>query len=153
MGVNSVTDPYSDANFYTYYFDAAQGASIFTVKASAILPTTFMRIAGYNQMNVASTGQATRKLVDLSLALDISGSISSAWTEVSKAASDFVDSFDEYNDRIALTVYSDGGKVLDAMQTTNRGYNKSKIDTDIANHGSMLMNYTAMAEGVIPGLR
>jgi hypothetical protein len=67
---------------------------------------------------------------------------------VSAAAQNFVNSFDDVHDRIALTVYSDGGKVLDAMQTTNRGYNKSKIDTDIANHGSMLMNYTAMAEGL-----
>ena len=43
-----------------------------TVTASAVLPTTFMSLGGFNSMTVGSSGQATRRMVDLSLVLDVS---------------------------------------------------------------------------------
>jgi Flp pilus assembly protein TadG len=149
LGVSSLTDPYTDPNFYQYVYDSSKGANIFTITASAVIPTTFMRVAGWNQMNVSSIGQATRKLVDLSLILDISGSISSSWGDVSSAASDFVDSFDETNDRISLIFYSDGGDVRDPIRTTTRGFDKPTIKSHITSQTAK--GSTAMAEGLFHG--
>jgi Flp pilus assembly protein TadG len=146
MGVTSVTDPTTDPNFYNYVYDAAKGANIYTIRASAVLPTTFMRIAGVSVMNVASAGQATRKLVDLALALDVSGSIAPDWSQVSAAAADFVDSFDEVNDRMALIVYSNGGKVLDQINSPSRGFSKTTIKNHITGYSPA--GSTAMAEAV-----
>ena len=45
--------------------------------ASAVLPTTFMKLANFNQVTVIGMGEATRRMVDLSLVLDVSSSIGS----------------------------------------------------------------------------
>ena len=55
--------------------NTATGVNTVTVTASVTLPTTFMRLANLNQVVVSSTGEATRRMVDLSLVLDVSSSI------------------------------------------------------------------------------
>ena len=53
-----------------------------TSRASAVLPTTFMRLANFNEVTVSATGEAQRRMVDLSLVLDVSGSIGAQWGAV-----------------------------------------------------------------------
>src|SRR4029077_462947 len=72
LGTSSVTDPTTDPGFFSLTTDAATGVNTVTVTANAILPTTFMKLGNYNQMVVASSGEATRRMVDLSLVLDVS---------------------------------------------------------------------------------
>ena len=48
-------------------------------RATATLPTTFMRLARLNTVTIASSGEAQRRMVDLSLVLDVSSSIGSRW--------------------------------------------------------------------------
>ncbi len=78
LGTSSSTDPTADPNFFASTVNAATGVNIVTVNATAVLPTTFMSVANINSVTVSSTGEATRRMVDLSLVLDVSSSIGRA---------------------------------------------------------------------------
>jgi Flp pilus assembly protein TadG len=148
LGTSSVTDPTSDPGFFSSAVNAASGVNVVTVAATAVLPTTFMRLGNFNEVTVASMGEATRRMVDLSLVLDVSSSIGPQWTAVRDAARTFVNSFDQNNDRLALLTYSDGAKVVDAMPSS-RGFNKAGMITDVP---SVLPGgSTAMVEGLYRG--
>src|SRR6185295_12803873 len=67
-----VTDPTTDVNFFSLKTDAATGINTVTVNAKAVVPTTFMRLGKIQNVTVSSTGEATRRMVDLSLVLDVS---------------------------------------------------------------------------------
>jgi Mg-chelatase subunit ChlD len=62
----------------TYTYDAVNDKLVVT--ASAEVPTTFMRVLGYDSMVVATSTEVTRKSVymDVVLAIDISGSMASS---------------------------------------------------------------------------
>src|SRR5262249_42598686 len=107
--------------------DAASGRNIVDVSASASLPTTFMRLGNCTTMNVNASAEATRRMVDLSLVLDVSGSIGSKWPTVRDAARSFINSFDAAHDRLSLTIFSNGAGVLDQMNTSSRGFNKTQV--------------------------
>ena len=57
MGVSSVTDPTSAANFFNLTTNSATGVNIVTVQASAILPTTFMQLANFQQVTVGAASE------------------------------------------------------------------------------------------------
>jgi len=114
MGTTSSTNP-GDPGFFNSQVIAASGVNIVTVTATAVLPTTFMKVGGFDTVTVSSTGEATRRMVDLSLVLDVSGSIGPAWSAVRDASRTFINSFDAAHDRLALLTFSDGAKVLDQM--------------------------------------
>src|SRR5436190_506923 len=82
LGTSSATDPTSDPGFFSSQSIPASGVNIVTVKASAVLPVTFMKLANFSDVNVSSTGEATRRMVDLSLVLDVSSSIGGKWGAV-----------------------------------------------------------------------
>ena len=147
MGTTSSTNP-GDAGFFTSVVNEASGVNIVTVTAQAVLPTTFMTLGGFDTVTVASSGEATRRMVDLSLVLDVSGSIGPAWGAVRDASRTFINSFDAAHDRLALVTFSDGAKVLDQMPSA-RGFNKIGVMADVPNvlpNGS-----TNMVEGIYRG--
>jgi len=80
---------YFDANFPTGYLDATvagptiaidQAAETITLTASATIPTTFMRLFGYNDLTVDASAEVTRaqEALDVVLAIDMSGSMGSS---------------------------------------------------------------------------
>src|SRR5688572_1233846 len=85
MGTTSSTNP-GDPGFYASVVDEANGVNIVTVTATAILPTTFMKLGNFDTVTVSSEGEATRRMVDLALVLDVSGSIGPAWPAVRDAS-------------------------------------------------------------------
>jgi hypothetical protein len=87
-------------------------------------------------------------MVDLSLVLDVSGSIGSKWPAVRDASRTFVNAFDEKNDRMALTTYGTGVQVLKQMPAS-RGFDKPGFKAAIPN--SLPGGSTAMAEGLFRG--
>ena len=147
FGTTSVT-PTSDASFFTSTVVPSSGVNIVTVTATAVLPTTFMRLGGFNEVNVSSTGEAQRRLVDLSLVLDVSGSIGAQWGAVRDAARTFVNSFDQTQDRLSLIFFGDNAKVVDAMPS-GRGFNKTGMMADIPN--GLPGGSTQMVEGLYRG--
>ena len=148
LGTSFVTDPATAADFFSLQTIPSTGVNVVTVKASAKLPATFMQIANVRDVTVSSSGEATRRMVDLSLVLDVSSSIGSRWGAVRDAARTFVNAFDKNNDRLALVTYGNGAKVLDAMPS-GRGFDKAKVVSDIPN--SLPGGSTAMVEGLYRG--
>ena len=116
--------------------------------ATAVVPTTFMRPGRFQHVTVHSTGEAQRRMVDLSLVLDVSGSIGSRWPAVSAAAAEFIDAFDDTGDRLALITYGNGAQVVQQMPST-RGFNKSAMIASIPS--SLPGGWTPMAEGLYRG--
>ncbi len=148
MGTSSATDPTSDPNFFASSVNAATGVNVVTVTASAVMPTALMKLANLNQVTVSATGQATRRMVDLSLVLDVSSSIGSQWGAVRDAARMFIDSFDAAHDRVSLLTFSNGATVLDQMPSA-RGFDKTKIESDVPNN--LPGGSTLMVEGLYRG--
>src|SRR5262249_13566387 len=74
---------------YSLSTDSQKGENIVTVSASAALPTTFMRLANFNAVTVNASAEARRRMVDLSIVLDVSSSIGSSWVAVRDATRAF----------------------------------------------------------------
>jgi Flp pilus assembly protein TadG len=148
LGTATSPDPTTAANFFASSVNAATGVNTVTVNATAVLPTTFMNVANFNSVTVASSGEATRRMVDLSLVLDVSSSIGAQWSAVRDAARTFINSFDAAHDRISLLTFSDGAKVLDPMPAV-RGFDKTTVMNDVPS--TLPGGSTAMVEGLYRG--
>jgi Flp pilus assembly protein TadG len=144
----AAADPTAAGNFYAIRTDVTAGINIVTITATTALPTTFMRLAKLDTVTISSSGEAQRRLVDLSLVLDVSSSIGSKWGAVRDASRAFINSFDRNGDRVALITYSDGARVLDPMPSS-RGFNKTKLMADVPS--SLPGGSTAMVEGLYRG--
>jgi hypothetical protein len=84
----------------------------------------------------------------LSLILDVSSSIGSQWTTVRDATQNFINSFDQNNDRMSLLTFSNGASVLDAMPST-RGFSKSTLVGHVPS--TLPGGSTDMVEGLYRG--
>ncbi len=122
------------------------GSHIITVTSTALVPTTFMRLAGRDNLQVAALGQATRRLVDMAFVIDRSASLSGAFQQVQAAAMEFVGKFDEGADRIALITFSSSTTVATENLSSARGFSRAAIDADIA--GMAPSGATATAEAL-----
>jgi Flp pilus assembly protein TadG len=148
LGVSSVTNPTTETGFFDMTTDDETGVNVVTVRATAVVPTTFMRLANLNEVTVTSMGEARRRMVDLSLVLDVSGSLGSRWPAVRDAAREFINAFDQNADRMALITYGNGARVVIPMQSS-RGFNKSGMIAAVPN--SLPGGWTPMAEGLYRG--
>jgi Flp pilus assembly protein TadG len=148
LGTSSVTDPTADPAFFDLKTVSSTGLNVITVTASAKLPTTFMRLASVNDLTVTSSSEATRRMVDLSLVMDVSSSIGWRWPAVRDAARTFVNAFDARSDRISFITFGNGAHVVDAMPS-GRGFDKARVTADIPN--ALPGGSTAMVEGFYRG--
>ena len=147
LGTLASPDPTAAADFFSSTVDPT-GKNIVDVKAAVVLPTTFMRLANFNTVTIRSEAEATRRLVDLSLVLDVSSSIGAKWPAVREAARAFIDNFDARNDRVALITFSNGARVLDRMPST-RGFDKDRLMSDVPQ--ALPGGSTLMVEGLYRG--
>jgi Flp pilus assembly protein TadG len=141
------SDPTASPDFFKIE-TTESGLNIVTISASATLPTTFMRVANVDFVTVRSSGEATRRMVDLSLVLDVSSSIGFRWPAVRDAARSFINAFDPVSDRIALVTYSNGAKVLSQMPA-GRGFDKNALMAKVPN--TLPGGSTNMVEGLYRG--
>jgi len=148
FGTAEDADPTADPGFFELETIAATGVNVVTVTASAKLPTTFMRLANFTDLTVTSSGEATRRMVDLSLVLDVSSSIGWRWPAVRDASRTFINAFDAANDRISLVTYGNGARVIDAMPAAH-GFNKVGVMADVPN--ALPGGSTNMVEGLYRG--
>ena len=84
MGTTSVTDADTDPAFFKLETIEASGVNVVTITASAEMPTSFMRLGPRDYVTVSSSGEAQRRMVDLSLVLDTSSSIGGKWGAVQR---------------------------------------------------------------------
>ena len=141
-------DPTAAANFFTLTTDEANAVNVVTVTATTNMPTTFMSLGNITDVPVKATAEATRRMVDLCLVLDTSGSLGFRWPAVRDAARAFVNAFDENNDRFCLVRYSSGAPVLQQM-TAGREFDKTAAMNAIPQ--ALPGGFTAMAEGLHHG--
>jgi hypothetical protein len=99
-------------------------------------------------VTVEAMGEARRRMVDLSLILDVSSSIGGRWAAVRDAARTFVRAFDAASDRVSLTTYGNGSRVLMQMPA-NRGFDKNATAAAIPQN--LPGGSTAMVEGLYRG--
>jgi Mg-chelatase subunit ChlD len=142
------TDPTTALNFYNLATDAGNGINTITVTATVTMQTTLMRLVNIPTVTVTSSAQATRRMVDLSLVIDVSSSIGSQWPAVRDAARTFVGDFDANNDRMDLILFSNGADVLVPMNSA-RGFNKTNVQNAIPNN--LPGGSTLMVEGLYRG--
>jgi Flp pilus assembly protein TadG len=148
LGTSEVTDPTDNPDFYNLHTDTTTGVNTITVTASATLPTTFMRLANFDDVTVSSSGEATRRMVDLSLVLDVSSSIGSKWGAVRDAARVFIGGFDGASDRLSLTTFGNGATVVRQMPSS-RGFDKNDLINAVPQ--SLPGGSTNMVEGLYRG--
>ena len=147
MGTSSSTSP-GEAGFYQMETVPASGVNVVTITATAVVPTTFMQLANFQNLTVHASGQATRRMVDLSLVMDVSSSIGWRWQYVRDSARTFVNSFDAASDRVSLVFFGNGARVVDAMPA-GRGFDKARVMADIPN--TLPGGSTAMVQGLYRG--
>ena len=94
------------------------GAQKLTLTGTAMVPTFFARVIGYNTVDVGATATAFRRDLNLILVLDYSGSLRSELPDVQDAAKFFVDGFDESRDQVGLVSFSTAAR-LDYPPQTN----------------------------------
>jgi Flp pilus assembly protein TadG len=148
MGTVPTEDPTTAGDFFALRTITASGVNIVTVTATVTMPTSFMKLANQNEVIVSATGEATRRMVDLSLVLDVSSSIASKWPAVRDAARTFIDSFDPIGDRLSLITYGNGAHVIDQMRAS-RGFAKATLINDVPQN--LPGGSTAMVEGLYRG--
>jgi Flp pilus assembly protein TadG len=98
----------------------ANGNTIVTISATAPVPTSFIRIFGYNTLNVSASATALRNPLVMSLILDRSGSMNNngGAAALPTAVSDFINFFDNATDNVADISFS-GADSVDVKMTTN----------------------------------
>jgi Flp pilus assembly protein TadG len=142
LGTTSTTVTFSQSVI------AGTGVNVVNVEGNAKLPTTFMKLAKFTELDVNAMGEAQRRMVDLSLVLDVSSSIGGAWPAVRDASRTFVNAFDATNDRMALVTYGNGGNVIVPMNA-GRGFDKPGMKAAIPQN--LPGGSTAMVQGLYRG--
>jgi Flp pilus assembly protein TadG len=107
--------------------------TVIDVSATATLPVNFMQVLNFSLLNVAASATAVRQNVDLAFVVDITGSLSGVANSVRDRAQAFLDHLDSSSDRVALISYQRGAQVNDAIRTVTRGFNRSTMQSHIAN--------------------
>lgn len=128
-----------------------------SVSATAQLPTTFIRVLGPTQVNVAALGEVIRRDLDVVLVMDTSGSLaspSSVFPTLKGAAiNNFVARFvsGAGGDRVGLVTFASGA-VLDVPidKTSTRGFDRTTIVNAI--NALSAEGATASAEGLRKGV-
>ena len=146
LGVASVQNPPQ-----IVFSDASDESSVITVSSRAVMPTTFMRVAGFATLGITAQSQATRRLVDLSFVVDHSNSLSSDFDQVKAAAEQFVSYFDPAKDRVALVMFATSTVVMDPINTGGRGFDKSSLLNHLSGSSTDGGASTSTAEGMYAG--
>jgi Flp pilus assembly protein TadG len=106
--------------------------------------TMFARLAGIDSLAMRAEAEAIRYPLDMTLILDLSGSLqqNNVFDDMQRAATAFVDNFDENVDQIGLVSYSTWA----AEDVKAQKYTKSAIKTEI--NGFSAISDTNIDEGL-----
>ena len=149
LGTTTSTDPTANPGFFATQTISASGVNIVTVKATAVLPTTFMKLAKlryddgvqHRRSDAENGGPvAGPRRVELHRLRK--------WPAVRDAARAFINGFDANGDRLSLITFGNGASVIDAMPSS-RGFDKPKVTADVANN--LPGGSTNMVEGLYRG--
>ncbi|MBI1353405.1 MAG: VWA domain-containing protein [Acidobacteria bacterium] len=105
------------------------------LSGEAIAPTFFMRILGFNSLEVSASATASRRDVNMMLVLDRSASLhpdlANAWGDVQEAAIFFVEQFDDARDKLGVVTFGTGAHVDRALSTNFKSSVTSAINSQV----------------------
>lgn len=104
---NGVADALPDVSASIRFGINERGENTVTMAAARTIRTTFMRILGHQQIDVAASATAAVPPIDLVLVLDQSGSLlfNHVWDDLQDAARGFVGYFDDTLDQMGLVSF------------------------------------------------
>ncbi len=163
----SAANKYFDANYPADFFDttlvarpnvnftySTAGDITIDVTATANMPTSLVKLIGVNDLNIPSSAQTIRRVVDLSLVVDNTTSLklgTDVTQDVIDRSKDFIGNFHEGLDRIALVKYAFGAEVPVGFNA-NRGFSKANVNSEIDafefGGGGLPSQYTNASEGM-----
>jgi Flp pilus assembly protein TadG len=116
---------------------ANKGTVTIDLSAQASVPLTLMQIQGFKVLNVASSGQAIRRDLDLSFVIDVTSSMSDTKTQaaVRSGSTAFLNNFNTSTDRVSLMHFATGTVVdVPFKSDQTRGFDRTTMTTRITNY-------------------
>jgi Flp pilus assembly protein TadG len=100
------------------------------VKGATQAPALFSRVLGRDKIDVVSEAEATRYPLDVSLVLDLSGSLerAGAFDDLQAASKNFLEYFDDSIDQFGIVTYSTWAEQKMSMRKGFKATGKSLID-------------------------
>lgn len=111
-----------------------QGTVTINLAAQATVPLTLMQIQGFKLLNVATTGQAIRRDLDMSFVIDVTSSMSDTTTQaaVRSGSVSFLNNFNTSTDRVSLMHFATGTVVDVPFKTDqSRGFDRTTMTSKI----------------------
>lgn len=118
-------------NIDVQFNQPTNGAVTVNVSATADKPLSLIKLLGFNDVVVASTSQTIRKDLDLIFVIDSSGSMNPVWSTVRSNANSFLDQFSPSTDRVGLVHFSAGAVSDIAINTVQRGFDRTTMQSTI----------------------
>lgn len=127
--------------------DSLPGRVSVDVAARAALPVSFMRVMGFNVIDIVASARTIRRDLDMAFVMDTSSSLIPVAAEIRQHASDFIDNFSSTTDRMSLIHFSNGAEVDEPIRTGPlRGFDKRRIVQKIG--GLQFKGATNSVEGM-----
>lgn len=125
----------------------ARGQITVKVDARATLAISFMRVFGFNTLDIDAVAHTVRRDIDMAFVMDTSSSIIPVAAEVRQHAAAFIDGFSSTTDRMSLIRFSNGAEVTEPIRTgMMRGFDKRRIVQQI--QGLQFQGATNSVEGM-----
>lgn len=103
--LNGITDGVDGVSFSLSFATSGDGERTVTGEAAQPMPTTLMRILGWEQVDIGAAAVAAVPPLDVSLVIDQSGSLAreGAWDDLQDAVVEFLANFEDTIDQFALS--------------------------------------------------
>ncbi|WP_151637706.1 VWA domain-containing protein [Noviherbaspirillum aerium] len=125
----------------------ARGQITVKVQAHANTAVSFMRVFGFNTLDIEATAHTTRRDIDMAFVMDTSSSLVPVAAEIRQHAATFMSGFSSSTDRMSLIHFSNGAEVDEPIRTgPMRGFDKRRIVQQIA--GLQFKGATNSVEGL-----
>lgn len=104
---NGVANEMADITTTLAFGTNDRGEDTVVFSALRVLPTTFMRVVGINEIPLSAVAEAAVPPLDIVLVLDTSGSLNTAgaWEDLQDAARAFVELFSDQIDQVGLVSF------------------------------------------------